>query len=239
MDVADRMAVTDRGGAVAEGEILVRRSARARRYRIEVRRDGTAVLTIPARGSESEARAFLARQSAWLARARARVARLPRAPLAWTIGTEVLFRGERHTIVASAARPGIVLLGGREFRVRPASGDLRPALEAHFRRIARVELAARAWELAATHGVLISRVSIRSQRTRWGSCSAKGTISLNWRLVQAPPEVADYVVLHELAHMRHMNHSGRFWNAVAELCPGWRDAERWLKENSVLSGPGI
>jgi len=236
MDMADRMAVTDRADRDAEPEILVRRSARARRYRIEVRRDGTAVLTVPARGSEREARAFLARQSAWLARARARVARLPRAPSAWTIGTEVLFRGERATI--EAAGPAAVSLGGREFRVRAVDGDLRPALEAHFKRIARVELAARAWELAATHGIRISRVSIRNQRTRWGSCSAKGTVSLNWRLVQAPPSVADYVVLHELAHTRHMNHSDRFWNAVADLCPGWRDAERWLKSNSALAGPG-
>jgi predicted metal-dependent hydrolase len=236
--MADRMAVTDDGGPHANAEILVRRSARARRYRIEVRRDGTTVLTIPVRGSEREARAFLARQSAWLARARARVARLPRAPSAWTTGTEVLFRGERLPIVASGARPGVVSLGGREFRVRAVSDDLRPSLEAHFKRIARVELAARAWELAATHGIRIRRVSIRNQRTRWGSCSAGGTISLNWRLVQAPPAVADYVVLHELAHTRHMNHSDRFWNAVAELCPGWREAERWLKANASMAGPG-
>lgn len=238
MDVADRVVVKESADRGAEPEVLVRRSMRARRYRIEVRRDGTAVLTIPARGSEREARAFLSRQSAWLARARARVARLPRAPAVWTVGTEVMFRGGWHPIAADQARPWIVSVGGREFRVRPGSGDLRPALEWHFKRIARIELAARAWELAAAHGIAIRRVSIRSQRTRWGSCSAKGTISLNWRLVQAPPEVADYVVLHELAHTRHMNHSHRFWNTVAELCPGWREAERWLKENSALTGPG-
>jgi predicted metal-dependent hydrolase len=236
VDVADRVAVGGRVDRDAGGEILVRRSARARRYRIELRRDGTAVLTIPVRGSEREARAFLARQSAWLARARARVARLPRVPSTWTAGTEVLFRGERHPIVASATRHGVVWLGGREFRVRVASVDLRPALEAHFKRIARVELAARAWELAAIHGIRIRRVSIRNQRTRWGSCSAKGTISLNWRLVQAPPAVADYVVLHELAHTRHMNHSARFWNTVGDLCPGWRGAEGWLKANGPALG---
>ncbi|HEY5550380.1 MAG TPA: SprT family zinc-dependent metalloprotease, partial [Opitutaceae bacterium] len=157
-------------------------------------------------------------------------------PSAWTHGTAILFRGRSHPIEAHAERPGVVSLGGREFRVRGAPDDLRPAIEAYFKRIAKVELAARAWELAATHGIRIRCVSIRSQRTRWGSCSAKGTISLNWRLVQAPPEVADYVVLHELAHTLHMNHSTRFWRAVAELCPGWRDAERWLKANGPALG---
>jgi predicted metal-dependent hydrolase len=234
VDVADRVVVTTRGGDGADAEILVRRSARARRYRIEVRRDGTAMLTIPARGSEREACAFLARQAAWLARARARVARMPRHAERWSVGTTILFRGEWAAIEAPGDR--VVSLGGRVFRVRTVEGDLRPALEAHFKRIARVELAARVWELAATNGIAIRRVAIRSQRTRWGSCSAKGTISLNWRLVQAPPAVADYVVLHELAHTRHMNHSKRFWEAVAELCPDWLESERWLKANGPALG---
>lgn len=234
--MAHRTAVTGAGGTAVEPDVVVRRSARARRYRLEVRRDGTAVLTIPARGSAREAQAFLEGQAAWLARARARVARLPRTPAVWMHGTSILFRGEWHPIESHAELPGIVSLAGRVFRVRGATGDLRPAVEAHFRRIAKVELSARAWELAATHGMAIRRVSIRSQRTRWGSCSAKGTISLNWRLVQAPPAVADYVVLHELAHTLHMNHSTRFWRTVAHLCPEWRDAERWLKANSPVLG---
>ncbi|HUG11644.1 MAG TPA: SprT family zinc-dependent metalloprotease [Opitutaceae bacterium] len=230
------MAVSCAREATTGSEVVVRRSARARRYRIEVKRDGTAVLTIPARGSAREAQAFLANQAAWLARARERVARMPRPAPAWTHGTSVLFRGEWLPIEPHATRAGVVSLGGREFRVRAATSDLRLALEAQFKRIAKVELVARAWELAATHGIQIRRVSIRSQRTRWGSCSSKGTISLNWRLVQAPPAVADYVVLHELAHTRHMNHSTGFWRAVAELCPGWREAERWLKANGPALG---
>jgi predicted metal-dependent hydrolase len=234
--MADRLVVTNVGSATGGSEVVVRRSARARRYRIEVKRDGTAVLTIPARGTAREAQAFLARQAAWLARARERVARMPRPAAAWTHGTPVLFRGEWLPVEPHATRTGVISLGGRDFRVRTVAPDLRLALEAQFKRIAKVELAARTWELAAMHGIQIRRVSIRSQRTRWGSCSTKGTISLNWRLVQAPPAVADYVVLHELAHTRHMNHSTGFWRAVAELCPGWREAEHWLKANGPALG---
>jgi predicted metal-dependent hydrolase len=82
--------------------------------------------------------------------------------------------------------------------------------------------------------VPVRRISIRNQRSRWGSCSRRGTISLNWRLIQAPPAVRDYLILHELAHFREMNHSQRFWREVARLCPQFAEAERWLNQHSDL-----
>ena len=79
-------------------------------------------------------------------------------------------------------------------------------------------------------------MSVRNQRSRWGSCSAAGTISLNWRLIQTPDFVRDYIIYHELMHLREMNHSDRFWDHVEEVCPGWREAERWIKRNGSLVG---
>jgi predicted metal-dependent hydrolase len=73
---------------------------------------------------------------------------------------------------------------------------------------------------------------VRNQRSRWGSCSRRGTISLNWRLIQTPVSVRDYVILHELAHLKEMNHSKRFWREVARLCPDYKEAENWLKRHS-------
>jgi predicted metal-dependent hydrolase len=122
------------------------------------------------------------------------------------------------------------------FRVATLDGDLRATLEAHFARRARIELPARAWELAAETSVDLKGVSVRNQRARWGSCSAGGTVSLNWRLVQTPDSVRDYIVYHELMHLREMNHSDRFWARVQKVCPWWRDAERWLKRNGSLLG---
>ena len=109
-------------------------------------------------------------------------------------------------------------------------------LEAQFARRARIELPARTWELAAETGVDVKHVTVRNQRSRWGSCSAGGTISLNWRLVQTPDPVRDYIIYHELMHLREMNHSDRFWARVEEVCPWWRDAEKWLKRNGGLLG---
>ena len=103
-------------------------------------------------------------------------------------------------------------------------------------RRAKVELPARTWELAAVTGVEVRLVTVRNQRSRWGSCSEHGTISLNWRLVQTPDFVRDYIIYHELMHLREMNHSARFWARVEEVCPGWREAERWIKRNGALVG---
>jgi predicted metal-dependent hydrolase len=99
-----------------------------------------------------------------------------------------------------------VALGADVFRVVRREGDLKPALEAHFQRRARIELPARTWELAALTGMEAKKVTVRNQRTRWGSCTSAGAISLNWRLVQAPDAVRDYIILHELTHLREMNH---------------------------------
>lgn len=224
--------------AAPTGEAVVfERSAKARHYRLTLRRDGTAVAIIPLRGSEREARAFVAQHADWLARARARQARRPRGAEVWTPGTHVLWRGELVEIrVASEGPRPAVCLAADVFRVANLERDLRPTLEAHFRRLAKIELPARTWELAAVTGVAVSSVAVRDQRTRWGSCSAGGAISLNWRLVQTPYSVRDYIVYHELMHLREMNHSERFWARVAEVCPGWEEAERWLKQNGSLLG---
>jgi len=219
------------------GAIVFQRSARARGYRLTLRRDGTAVATIPIRGSEREARHFVEQHRAWLERARERQRHRPRGAELWPLGTRVLWRGNLEELRAASAgdRPQ-VCLAADVFRVPALEGDLRPTLEAHFARRAKIELPARTWELAAVTGVDVRHVTVRNQRARWGSCSASGTISLNWRLVQTPEFVRDYIIFHELMHLREMNHSARFWARVEEVCPGWRDAERWLKHNGSLVG---
>jgi predicted metal-dependent hydrolase len=218
-------------------DLIFVRSARARNYRLTLRRDGVAVATVPPRGSEREARAFVEQHRDWLERARARQARRPRAAAVWTVGTPVLWRGEMTGIRrANEGERPLVCLAADIFRVPSFDGDLRPALEAQFARRAKIELPARTWELAAQTGADVKHVTVRNQRSRWGSCSAGGTISLNWRLVQTPDTVRDYIVYHELMHLREMNHSDRFWARVAEVCPWWRDAEQWLKRNGSLLG---
>lgn len=223
--------------APATPAIVFVRSAQAQRYRLTLRRDGTAVATIPPRGNEREAGRFVEEHREWLERARTRQAKRPRAAEVWTIGTRVLWRGELVPVrlATEGARPQ-VSLAADVFRVPSFDGDLRPTLEAQFARRAKIELPGRAWELAAETGVDLKSVSVRNQRARWGSCSVGGAVSLNWRLVQTPETVRDYIIYHELMHLKEMNHSDRFWARVAEVCPEWKAAEQWLSRNGSLLG---
>jgi len=114
------------------------------------------------------------------------------------------------------------------------AGNLRRRVEAHLRRLASRELALRLSGLARVHGFAVSAVSIRNQRTRWVRVRRRGGI-LNWRLIQLPPDVCDYVLLHELTHLRHPNHSARFWRELASLCPHYAEARKWLRSSKLLA----
>jgi hypothetical protein len=112
-------------------------------------------------------------------------------------------------------------------RLRPSalSAEERQALRTR----AEAELPARLLALAADHGLTVTRISIRNQRTRWGSCGRNGHITLNWRLISMPDWVRDYVLLHELMHLRRLDHSLAYWKLVAAVCPRHREARRWLR----------
>lgn len=96
------------------------------------------------------------------------------------------------------------------------------------RELAKTELPAMLIELAREHGITVTRISIRNQRSRWGACSARGAITLNWRLMLVPDFVREYVMIHELMHRRELNHSKRFWGHVRAACPRYREARQWL-----------
>lgn len=104
-------------------------------------------------------------------------------------------------------------------------------LEAPYRQAAKEYIPKRAAHFAALLGVTYENITIRDQKTRWGSCSSKGTLSFNWRLMLAPPAVLDYVVIHELCHRKEMNHSPRFWRLVEQIMPDYKTKRQWLKEN--------
>jgi predicted metal-dependent hydrolase len=117
----------------------------------------------------------------------------------------------------------------RSPRADTAPSVLRPLIERWYVDRARRELPAQLLALAAIHGIRVTRVSIRDQRSRWGACSSRGTITLNWRLIMVPEFVREYVLLHELMHRRELNHSRRFWRLVAVCCPRHLEARQWLK----------
>jgi len=214
--------------------VLVR-NPRARRYVLRLRPDGTARVTVPRGGSELEARRFAARNSAWLERQLQKSAERPRGREKWLPGTEIYFRGELVKIeTATNAASSLVRFGSEQIKVLHPVPDLRPAIEKHLWSLAAKEFPSKVSAYAAAHQLTVNRITIRNQKSRWGSCSRRGTISLNWRLIQTPEFVRDYIILHELMHLRQMNHSARYWQEVERVCPDYEVAEKWIKQHSAL-----
>lgn len=215
-----------------EPAIVFSRHPRARRYVIRVRPDGSIRVTMPPRGTLRAARAFVASQERWIARQREAMGRRASSHT-WGHGTVVWLRGERVVLsVCMTAGHSVVVLGHERITVPADAASVKPAVQRHLRRIAAAELPLRLHELAAQHGLTVRRVSVRDQRSRWGSCSSRGTITLNWRLLQAPRAVSDYVLVHELMHLRQPNHSPRFWALVAAACPDWSASRAWLRRHA-------
>ena len=214
----------------------VQRSARARYARIEVDAAGVRVI-VPQRMPLREVAPFVAGKQRWIERTLRRYrqaeAEAPRVEL--VDGGSVPYLGEelslRVRVEPGRVRPHVARRGG-DLRVavgEPGEAAVREALERWYRRQARAEVAPRLDAAAARAGTSYTRLSIRGQRTRWASCSSQGAMSFNWRLLLAPPEILDYVVEHEVAHLEVLGHSRRFWALVGRRCPDYRRHERWLR----------
>jgi hypothetical protein len=191
------------------------RHPRARRYLIRVTEDGTVRVTVPRWGSKREAAAFAVRERAWIEK------QLRRAD-----ADRAARERERRTVNDQADAARLERAGAsiadeqRELIVR-----------------AKHELSSRLLALAAQHGLAVTRISIRNQRWRWGSCSRNGHICLNWRLVTMPEMVRDYVLIHELMHLKRMDHSPKFWKLVADAFPPYQEARAWLRSQSARVEP--
>ena len=211
-----------------------RRNHKARNYILRVNKDGAIVVTLPTFGTQREALTFANEHQEWL------VSQLLEHKTrvdakCWGNGTLFMFRGCPVRLDVDVDLFGVTIRFGDEVLTNPQHpADLRFFVMAHLRKLAKEEISQRAHQLAAEHGLRPTRITTRSQRTLWGSCSKNGALSLNWRLVLAPPWVRDYVIIHELAHLSEFNHSRRFWATVQKAFPGYRRAERWLKDNGEV-----
>jgi predicted metal-dependent hydrolase len=237
--------VNDIGAATELPAWTVRRSARARRARISVTDDARVVVVLPARAPSGLAESLVRQHERWVRRhvamALARRSRLDaRPPL--LLGRVLDVNGVPHAIVhhaSPAARTQVDrsldvdqdgLTATLEVRAPDAASATR-GLETWLRTEARRVLTERIEALAPVMGVSPTTVSIRDQRSRWGSASRGGSLSFSWRLVLAPPFVLDVVVAHELAHLRHADHSPRFWALAKGHAPRTDEARRWLRAN--------
>ena len=208
-----------------------RRSARARRVSLRIDpQSGAVIVTLPMRAAQGAGKALLMDHAHWVSD---RLAALPE-PIRIVDGALVPLVGAAHRIRHQpGARGGVWLTKGAEgpeIHVTGAPEFLRRRVLDWLRQEARHRLGAMAHAKATLIERQPARVAIKDTRTRWGSCTRDGILSFSWRLVMAPEHVQDYVVAHEVAHLRHMNHGPRFWSLVADLTPHMDTAMPWLRD---------
>ncbi|MCB1332447.1 MAG: M48 family metallopeptidase [Roseivivax sp.] len=208
--------------------VVLRKSARARRISLRVSQlDGRVTVTLPTRVPEREAIAFVRDKERWL---RGHLDR-HEGPVEIAPGTVVPLRGAPLTVVQGQGRR---ILHSADTLTVPGPAETMPArLRGWLREQARNALAEASDRHSAALGRRYARITLRDTRSRWGSCTADGALMYSWRLILTPPEVLDYVAAHEVAHLRHMDHSAAFWDTVRGLYGDWRSARAWLRDNGA------
>jgi predicted metal-dependent hydrolase len=208
------------------------RSARARRVSLRIDpRAGEVVVTLPMRAGRRAGMALLTAHAAWVMQRLAALA----PPRPFVPGAEVPLGGEPHVIRHDPAARGGAFLDGATIVVSGREEFLARRVKDFLRAEAKRRIGILAARHAATLGVKIRAIRVKDTSSRWGSCAPDGTLAFSWRLVMAPEWVLDYVVAHEVAHLRELNHSRRFWALVERLTPHRETAQDWLREN----GPAL
>jgi predicted metal-dependent hydrolase len=216
--------------AIGHEHLAIRyhRHKRAQRYTLRLFSDAEVRITIPLEARVQQARRFIENQKTWL-NEQLELRRNSK----WKDGSLIFFRGE--LVRLKTGWNGIqtrIQFGTETFAVEePLGRDLALPVKRYLQELANRELPERMWQLSNLHKTKIVKVTVRDQRARWGSCSSSGAISLNWRLIQVPVAVRDYVMIHELMHISRFDHSPKFWSLVESICPHWRDHRAWLHAN--------
>lgn len=215
-------------------EVAVHESGRTKTMHIVVERDGSLAVQVPRGLPESKIREVLERRAysifSLLAKWReAHAAASPTGASDWT----VLYGGRRYRVEVADSQKDPVAVRRGSMLVSRGVKDPRAALKAFFRRQAKDRIARRLTHFAPAQLPLPKKLQVREMATRWGSCTPNGTITYNWRCVQVPPRVLDYLIVHELVHLECYDHSRNFWSRVAEIVPNYERSIAWLRKNGI------
>ncbi len=211
---------------------LLRRSSRRRSLALRVSESGGVVVNAPMRLAQRDIDAFLARHRAWLV---AQLAATQARAFQWCDGAALPWLGSTLSLrlLAVTGKPTI-RREDAQLTCQAAPQSLAALVVRWYQREARALLGERLAHHAARAGLAMPPMRLSNARTRWGSLSASGVVSLNWRLLKATPEQIDYVICHELAHFRQRNHSPAFWAEVETLFPNWKKVRHELRQNGRL-----
>ena len=212
--------------------ITFRRNSRAKRIVLRLTRESTGVVvTLPKNVNSARAQAFVEKSVAWISKHLQK--RTPRTILG--PGSMIPLRGIAHEVRSTGGRRGVITVDpqARHILVPGDPLHLGRRLQDWLKSQAKADLTEASLRYAKSMEVSFRKISIRDQKSRWGSCSASGDLSYNWRLILAPSSILDYVAAHEVAHRRHMNHGPKFWRLVLQACPHASAAKQWFKSNGA------
>lgn len=198
--------------------------------RIKLRYDAIndrAILTLPRFTSKRSALKFATSHIEWLKEQRAKIPK----PIYLIDGSHISILGERKGIVHDPSLPARIDITADQIIVGGTKEGLSVRLENYLKKEALKTIEPLANEMAKTINKKFKRIQIRDTKSRWGSCSSSDNLSFSWRLIMTPPQVLEYVVAHEIAHLEEMNHSPQFWNIVDQLVPNAKTSRKWLKND--------
>lgn len=222
--------------------VEIKTSHRARRLRMQAGSDRRIKVIVPRGMPDWKVHRFMEENQEWIEKqvARIKIQEVRHPQHEYQAGEVFYCLGEVYTLsfpVSRATHP-LVKIQGQELQVlcgRPlGKSEVRVALESFFKKKAEAVIHDRLEHWNAFYGFPYARVTFRNQKSRWGSCSRRRNLNFNWRLVMAPIEVLDYVVVHELCHLKEMNHSQRFWHWVSQQIPDYKSVRGWLKQHKAM-----
>jgi len=215
-------------------QIQIDKLIRAKRRTIAliIERDGSLTVRAPKRATLKDIHGFVEEKADWIIRSRAKMQAIIAIPVKQYMDGECFpFLGADYELrLVPPQRPALKFDGGFTLSVSARERGEQAFIK-WYKTQALTIFTERVNHYAALHGFEPRQIKVNSAKTRWGSCTSKGTINFTWRLVMAPLEVIDYVVLHELAHLKIKNHSPKFWKFVESICPDYNRQRKWLKEH--------
>lgn len=197
-----------------------------------VKADGSLIVRAPLKTSEKAIREFIENQAQWIEKKQAEaLATPPLSPRQYIPSETFLYLGSAYPLEIVKGQKKPLLLEEKFKLAESVQGNAKLIFERWYREQAKQILNERANLYAGQYGFQYKKIGISSARTRWGSCSPKGSLNFSWRLILAPMEVVDYVVVHELVHTVFHNHSRRFWKRVEKITPDYKERRKWLRKN--------
>jgi predicted metal-dependent hydrolase len=206
--------------------VEIKRDSRASRLKLRIDRQASVVLVLPLRASTKEALSFLKRELPWIAK---KIQKIPEI-IPFLPGNALPLLGTSHTIIHAPEERGLVWPEDGKIFVTGQIEHVPRRIKDWAKKAARSEITPRVLKYTKQLDVVHKGITLRDQKTRWGSCSSTGQLNFSWRLFLMPEYVLDYVVAHEVAHLRHMNHSVQFWGVVNDINPQVKAAKKWLTQ---------